>query len=447
MSGLPPDDNQDPIPPSIDENQILSWLEGLGDAPFKNEGPSMDDPFLGDNPFSTQPNSSSSSPRNYAGDGPANPVFVDEVTDRLIDELNRTENEILQEFSRQRDDEFLRQYFDSMEAANADVVDNQEETQGTLEAILQEVQDINIEPPQEEQPQPEQGQGQEQGIPIEELLNTLRQDLGRFASSLSATVSSPSGASSPMGAVSAAGTAVSQALPGVAQTAGSAIGNVIGGAGGAVLGALGGGPGIAAGASMGGLAGGAIGGAIGGVLATGIGAMVDLLASIDAGITQLADETAGFSPEVTAATVEQDLALLQDSMRRSEDIGPEIANLVREQTQFQLYSRAAFDAIFSTFAPLLEKIYSAANYLAELLLNGIADILQTIGNIPMLAGLGDIGREMAKNLKDINDNTKQDSEPLADLFSDIIGDGVNTPGGVRPNMNMDRLNARIAGRP
>lgn len=445
MSGLPPDDNQDPIPPSIDENQILSWLEGLGDAPFKNEGASMDDPFLGDNPFSAQPNPGTSSPRKYAEDGPANPVFVDEITDKLIDELNRTENEILQEFNRQRDDEFLRQYFDSMEAANADVVDNQEETQGTLEAILQEVQDINIEPPQEEQPQPEQGQ--EQGQPIQELINTLRQDLGRFVSSLSATVSSPSGASSPMGAVSAAGTAVTQALPGVAQTAGSAVGNVIGGAGGAVLGALGGGPGIAAGASMGGLAGGAIGGAIGGVLATGIGTMVDLLASIDAGITQLADETAGFSPEVTTATVEQDLALLQDSMRRSEDIGPEIANLVREQTQFQLYSRAAFDAIFSTFAPLLEKIYSAANYLADLLLGGIADILETIGQIPLLAGLGDIGREMNENLKKIKDNTNKDDDSLVDMFADIIGGGLNAPGGGRPNGNMNRINNQLLGIP
>lgn len=447
MSGLPPDDNQDPIPPSIDENQILSWLEGLDDVPSFLKGTSMDDPFLGNSPFSAQPNSGSSSPRNYAGDGPANPVFVDEVTDRLIDELNRTENEILQEFSRQRDDEFLRQYFDSMEAANADVVDNQEETQGTLEAILQEVQDINIEPPQEQQPEPEQGQGQEQGQPIQELLNTLRQDLGRFASSLSATVSSPSGASSPMGAVSAAGTAVSQALPGVGRVAGSAVGNVLGGAGGAVLGALGGGPGIAAGATMGGLAGGVIGGGIGSVLSTGINAMVDLLVSIDAGITQLADETAGFSPEVTAATVEQDLALLQDSMRRSEDIGPEIANLVREQTQFQLYSRVAFDAIFSTFAPLLEKIYSGANYLADLLLKGIADILETIGQIPLLAGLGDIGREMNENLKKIKDNTNKDDDSLGDMFADIIGGGLNAPGGGRPNGNMNRINNQLLGIP
>jgi hypothetical protein len=132
-----------------------------------------------------------------------------------------------------------------------------------------------------------------------------------------------------------------------------AIGNVLGASIGTALG----GP-------IGGLIGSKIGSIIGSTVGVPIQAAVSILTSIENGVSQIKDSLVGFSPDVTLAIIERDLSLLADDMRRSNQIGDEVARITGAQTNLQIASRRAFDNLVELAEPFLVTI---ANSLALIL--------------------------------------------------------------------------------
>ncbi len=138
------------------------------------------------------------------------------------------------------------------------------------------------------------------------------------------------------------------------------------------FGAGGGAIGTAVGTALGGPLGAVIGSAVGGVIGSTVGmpiqAAVSILTSIEQGISQIADDLVGFSPEVTNAMIEKDLALLNDDMRRANQIGSEVARLTAAQTNLQLASRRAFDTLVEITEPILTVIANSMSIMLNYLL-------------------------------------------------------------------------------
>lgn len=147
----------------------------------------------------------------------------------------------------------------------------------------------------------------------------------------------------------------------------------------------------------GGLIGSVIGSVIGSTVGLPIQAAVTILTSIEQGISQIADDLVGFSPDLTLASIERDLALLGDDQRRANQIGDEIARLTGAQTNLQLASRRAFDSLVEVTEPLLTTI---ANTLS-ILLNQFASTKAFLEGA--LTGLGAVfGVDLIALLKGIS---------------------------------------------
>jgi hypothetical protein len=193
----------------------------------------------------------------------------------------------------------------------------------------------------------------------------------------------------------------------------SSIGSVIGTSIGTVLG----GP-------VGGLIGSAIGSVIGSTVGLPIQAAVSILTAVEEGVSQIADSVVGFSPDVTMAMIERDIALLNDDMRRSNQIGDEIARITEAQTNLQLASRRAFDNIVEVVEPYLVTIINTLT----ILLNTAIGIKN---GVEVAISIMPFGKDVLNFLRGINAGVGV----LADLINPPdadIGD-INSIINVRPD--------------
>lgn len=158
-----------------------------------------------------------------------------------------------------------------------------------------------------------------------------------------------------------------------------------------------------------------VGSAITSTLLAPVGIMVDTLISINNSVQQIADDLVGFSPEVTAAVIGQEIAILQDDFRRAAEIGPEIARITEAQTKLQLASRQAFDTLLEATEPYLVTIIEllTANINA---VSGVVGIINEIAKyIPgidlTLLAIRGLAGGMSSDLSDIS-NALNTDDPL-----------------------------------
>jgi hypothetical protein len=199
--------------------------------------------------------------------------------------------------------------------------------------------------------------------------------------------------------------ATAAGLPAIGSVIGTSIGTVLAG-------------------PAGGLIGGAIGSVIGSTVGLPIQAAVSILTAVEEGVSQIADSVVGFSPDVTMAMIERDIALLNDEMRRSNQIGDEIARITEAQTNLQLASRRAFDNIIEVVEPYLVTIINTLT----ILLNAAIGIKN---GVEVAISIMPFGKDVLNFLRGINAGVGV----LADLINPPdadIGD-INSIINVRPD--------------
>lgn len=186
------------------------------------------------------------------------------------------------------------------------------------------------------------------GVPIVLLIGkfqSLAQTVGKaedeFSKSLTSLTRSPYGSDSPAQDLLSPIDELTNALPDLGAIIGTSAGTVMFG-------------------PLGGLIGYAVGSGIGSSLAFPIQTVIDILISVDKGISQISKDLVGFSEETTMSLIERDLALLEDDIRRANQIGEEVGAVTDAQTRLQLASRQAFDNLAEAAEPLLVGLLTIA---------------------------------------------------------------------------------------
>lgn len=159
----------------------------------------------------------------------------------------------------------------------------------------------------------------------------------------------------------------------IAQT-GTNLATNVGGIAGNIIGSL-----TPLGPIIGGPIGEFVGEALISTLLAPVNIMVDTLLSINNAVDQIADDLVGFSPEITAAVIGQEIAILQDDFRRASQVGDEIARITEAQTRLQLVSRQAFDNILTATEPYLVAMLEGITVLVSITSN-IIGVLNTIAS-------------------------------------------------------------------
>jgi hypothetical protein len=201
-----------------------------------------------------------------------------------------------------------------------------------------------------------------------------------------------------------------------ASTAGAAIGTIIYG-------------------PLGGIIGSTIGTVIGSTVGAPLNMAVDVLTAIENGVSQIANDLVGFSPEVTFAVIERELSILNDDMRRSNQIGDEVSRIFQAQTRLQLETRRAFDNLVELAEPLL---VSGINLLTVIVSNLSEFIKQNANTFtsfliglldPTYGMMFDFIKDIADGVNVLAESTKETSMFNTDLLSSIA----NTPDFARMN--------------
>lgn len=402
MADLPNDENNNqPIDDGIDEvlESIISFNEDSIEA-VKDLNEAVN--FFADlsEKIGTTPDvEDASTKRNQEEAKIDYGLTIDQVTEATVEALRQEDQKRNEQLG--EDFKYAENYLDNLnEIYLYDAQEAQDKGNETLEQILEEVRDIDLsqiidDNNKKETESEDKKKTKEETFAdkLDAVISELSSISKNITSSLSSSFLNPQGAKSPLGLVAGATNILAGITP--------ALGGMVGKLAGSLVGALAGPVGAGIGATVGKYLGGMGGDAVAAILKTAVG----ILESIDSHISGLENELFGISPEVTEAVINQEMRLLEDSFRRADQIGPQLADLINSQTEFQLSSRKAYDAMFLGASPVLETIYDAMAGFPETIGNAVGTALQGIGNIPGLGGLKDIGNQVIDNLKNINKNT------------------------------------------
>lgn len=177
----------------------------------------------------------------------------------------------------------------------------------------------------------------------------------------------------------------------ISTVVGTAVGTLVGGPLGSIIGSF---------------AGKAVGETVGAPLKI----AVDLLTAIESGISTIANDLVGLSPEVTMSMVNREIAVLQDDFRRASEIGDTVARVTEAQTKLQLETRRAFDSLVDVTEPILIATLESITSVAETSRNALEflrDVPEVKAGIQLMANaarviIGDMGL-LVENTKPKNE--------------------------------------------
>ena len=195
------------------------------------------------------------------------------------------------------------------------------------------------------------------------------------------------------------GKSSTQALSALAPTAGSLVGGMIGGPAGAAL-----------------------GGTIGQIVGPLGGGMVEsalsLLESIDKGVDDMSKELVGISPQVTLATIDRQLRVLDSQFKRSESIGDTLAAIQTSKGDLEVALRGLADKFIAEFGPMMVLMIQM---LSEGVKHGstIASLTSAISNFYHGPYAMEI-RAIKLAAEQVADNINRETNADRDLFSEML---------------------------
>lgn len=151
---------------------------------------------------------------------------------------------------------------------------------------------------------------------------------------------------------------IGQGVAGLAGSAGvrGAATQVIGGAGAALLGgSVGGTTGAVGGALTAGAALGPLAVVAGGAVIA-IGAMVKAVETVNSGLEEMTANLAEFSPEITAAQAQVEVARLESRLAAADRFGGDLGEFARAGGELEIAFEEFNNELFSTFTPLLTEL-------------------------------------------------------------------------------------------
>ncbi len=212
------------------------------------------------------------------------------------------------------------------------------------------------------------------------LMTSMENTVGAIENSFSSLFANPTGSNAGVGLITDPANAALGSVSPITSIAGTLIGTSVGGP---------------IGAAIGGVAGSILGDAV----TAPINAALSTLKSIDDGIQSISSSSAAFSPDLMMATIDRDLQLLDDNIRRGEELGPQLAQIMNSRTNLENAMRESFDNLVEASAPLIVALLDQMTQLVQTV-NAISE------KIPTTALMQGIAAGLGFQLNVIADNTK-----------------------------------------